>query len=321
MLRRQSLIALGVAVVLGLIAVYLANVFLSSSAANKDAAPEGMTRVAVAAVPLGYGTELTPDKIRFANYPTDALPAGAFRSPAELLPAGKRRVVIRPMDVNEPILGSKISGEGQGASIAATLPDGRRATTVRINDVSGVAGFIQPNDSVDVLITRQALGGGGGQQVTDVLLQNVRVIAMGQQANNETGQPVVASTATLEVAPLEAQKLVLGQQLGTLSLVLRKPGAQENIAGVETVSLEDLRYNLYGGATYARPLDPNALRQGQTVQQPRRVQVTRLNQPRRQPAPRPIARPAPERPSSTNVQVVRGTAGSDYEVGGYAGGR
>ena len=153
MLRRQSLIALGVAVVLGLVAVYLANIFLSASTNAERATPEGMTRVAVAAIPLGYGTELTPEKIRFADFPTDSLPPGHFRTAAELLQPGKRRVVLRPMDVNEPILGSKISGEGQGASIAATLPDGRRAATVRINDVSGVAGFIQPNDgSKDVFL-------------------------------------------------------------------------------------------------------------------------------------------------------------------------
>ena len=71
------------------------------------------------------------------------------------MPAGKKRVALMPIAVNEPILNGKISAEGQGASIAALLPEGMRAASVRINDVSGVAGFVQPNDSVDVLITRQ----------------------------------------------------------------------------------------------------------------------------------------------------------------------
>ncbi|WP_300974521.1 Flp pilus assembly protein CpaB [Sphingomonas sp. LHG3406-1] len=294
------------AIILGLVAVYLANIYLTSRSGPDQGPPEGMTRVAVAAVPLGYGQELTVEKIRFADFPTSALPAGAFKNAAELLPNGKRRVVLRPMEVNEPILGSKISGEGQGASIAATLPDGRRAATVRINDVSGVAGFIQPNDSVDVLITRVLAA---GPQVTDVLLQNIRVIAMGQQANNETGQPVVASTATLEVAPLEAQKLALGQQAGTLSLVLRKPGAQEDIQGIKTISIADLRYSLYGTAP------PAALTAvARPVSRPASRPVRRTAAPKRAPA-------APAAPSGTNVQVVRGTAGSDYQVGGYAGGR
>jgi pilus assembly protein CpaB len=307
MLRRQSLIALGVAVVLGLVAVYLANIYLSSRAGEVQGPPEGMARVAVASVPLGYGHELTPEKFRFADFPISALPAGAFKSAAELLPQGKRRVVLRPMEVNEPILASKVSGEGQGASIAANLPDGARAATVRINDVSGVAGFIQPNDSVDVLITRASQT---GQQLTDVLLQNIRVIAMGQQSDNQTGQPVVASTATLQVAPLEAQKLALGQQAGTLSLVLRKPGAQEDIQGVKTVSLTDLRYSLYGGAPYEVTSRP-------TAQRPVVRAAPRRAEPRRSP---PAAAPQRERAGS-NVQVVRGTAGSDYQVGNYAGGR
>lgn len=168
------------------------------------------------------------------------------------MPTGKKRVALMPISVNEPILNGKISAEGQGASIAALLPEGMRAASVRINDVSGVAGFVQPNDSVDVLITRNLEAGDSNQQATDVLLQNARVIAIDQQAKNADGSPKVAKTATLEVAPLDAQKLALAQQVGDLSLVLRKPGEQNNPV-VETVSLNDLRYNMYGGARYPAP--------------------------------------------------------------------
>ena len=127
-----------------------------------------------------------------------------------------------------------------------------RAASVRINDVSGVAGFVQPNDSVDVLITRQTPGENNNTQLTDVLLQNVRVIAIDQEAKNADGSPKVAKTATLEVNPIDAQKLALAQQIGDLSLVLRKPGEQNNPV-VETVSMNDLRYNMYGGARYPAP--------------------------------------------------------------------
>ena len=151
------MIALGVAVVLGLVAVFLANSYLSGREQKADLT--GTTKVAVAAVPLAYGTDITPDKIQFVDYPNGSLPPGAFTSAAQLLPEGKKRVALMPIGINEPILASKISGEGQGASIAALLPEGMRAATVRINDVSGVAGFVQPNDSVDVLITRTPPGG------------------------------------------------------------------------------------------------------------------------------------------------------------------
>src|SRR4029079_17282493 len=201
---------------------------------------------------------------RFVEYPNSSIPPGAFTNAAQLLPAGKRRVALMPIGVNEPILTGKISAEGQGASIAALLPEGKRAASVRINDVSGVAGFVQPNDSVDVLVTRQIPGDNArNTQLTDVLLQNVRVIAIDQQAKNAEGSPRVARTATLEVDPLDAQQLALAQEIGSLSLVLRKPGDKNNPV-VETVSMADLRYNMYGGARYPAPAAVGAFGGGLT---------------------------------------------------------
>ncbi|MBV9527434.1 Flp pilus assembly protein CpaB [Sphingomonas sp.] len=308
------------ALVLGLFAVYIANVYLTGK--QEQAALGGTTKVAVASVPLAYGTDITPDKVRFVDYPNSSIPPGVFVNAAQL----KQRVALLPIGVNEPILASKISGTGQGASIAALLPDGMRAASVRINDVSGVAGFVQPNDSVDVLITRQVAGGtGAGQQVTDILLQNVRVIAIDQTAKNDDGSPKVAHTATLEVNPLDAQKLALAQEAGTLSLVLRKPGEQNNPV-VETVSLNDLRYNLYGGARYPAPavvgsfgggLDGaisgammrtaaqiNAPHAHATVRTATTHVVIRKHSP---------AAPPPE--TSRSVEVYRGTASNSYKVG------
>ena len=181
-MKRQTLIALGVAIILGLIAVLLANTYLTGREKQLAQSPEGMVRVAVAAMPLDYGADVTPDKVKFVQYPAASLPPGVYKSMAELLPMGKRRVALRPIQVNQPLLAADLSGEGQNASIAALLPDGMRAATVRINDISGVAGFVKPNDTVDVLITRQPIAPDGvsrGEQVTDVLLQNIRVIAMG----------------------------------------------------------------------------------------------------------------------------------------------
>ena len=250
MLSRQSLIALGIAVVLGVAAVFLANTFLTGR--EKQAYSGGTTKVAVAASQMAYGSDITADKIRFVDYPNSSIPPGAFTDAAQLMPAGRKRVALLPISVNEPILPSKISAIGQGASIAALLPDGMRAATVRINDVSGVAGFVQPNDSVDVLITRTVPGDQSNSQLSDVLLQNVRVMAMDQESKNADGSPKVAKTATLQVSPVDAQKLVLAQEVGSLSLVLRKPGEQNNPV-VETVSMNDLRYNMYGGARYPAP--------------------------------------------------------------------
>ena len=311
MLRRQSLIALSAAVLLGLVAVYLANIFLTARQGQIAGASSGTTKVAVAAIPLSYGTQLTPDKIKFVDYPTGAMPTGTYPTAADLFSKGKQRVALRPIQVNQPLLSSDLTGEGQGASIAALLPDGMRAASVKINDVSGVAGFVKPNDTVDVLITRQAVGGAQRDvQITDVLLQNIRVVGMDQEAQAKDGPPVVSRTATLEVTPIDAQKLALGQQLGTLSLVLRKPGVGQNVPYVSTVSLRDLRYNLYGSMSPTMAMD-------QTTAHGPVVPIHYLARRHRSQA-KIHHSAAAAKPATNRVEVMRGTASSTYEVGDNA---
>jgi pilus assembly protein CpaB len=314
MMSRQTLIALAGAIVLGLVAVFVANSYLNG--AQRRAYAGGTTKVAVASAPLTYGTDITPDKIRFVDFPNTSIPPGAFTNAQQLLPAGKRRVALMPIAVNEPILKDKISAEGQGASISALLPEGMRAATVRINDVSGVAGFIQPNDHVDVLITRML--GESGSQVTDVLLQNIRVIAMGQNAKDANGKPIPAKTATLEVNPIDAQKLALGEAAGSLSLVLRKPGEPNNPV-VETVSINDLRYNMYGGARYPAPAVVGSFGSAVAGSMQRSVaQVASASTPRstrRWTSVKP--KPAAPVDNSKQIEVYRGTKSDQVKVGDY----
>ena len=327
MLTRQSWIALGVALLLGVVAVYVANTYLTAK--QNQSALDGTTKVAVAAVPMDFGNVITPDKVRFVDYPNRSIPPGAFQNAAQLLPAGQQRFALMPIGVNEPILATKISGSGQGASIAALLPAGMRAATVRINDVSGVAGFVQPNNTVDVLITRQInSGSGAAQTVTDVLLQNVRVLAIDQQSKNPDGTPKVARTATLQVSPIDAQKLALAQEAGTLSLVLRKPGETDNPV-VETVSAADLRYNLYGGARYPAPAVVGGLgssmagamdRTAAAISRPRRAASAPAKASAKSMwttshiAGDKAATPAPV--IGPSVEIYRGTTSNSYQVGG-----
>ena len=319
MMSRQSMIALAIAIVLGLAAVYVANIYIGGSKQQADLS--GTTKVAVASVPMAFGSELTPDKVRFVDYPNASIPPGSFTNTAQLIPPGQKRFALLPLGINEPILASKISAPGAGASIAALLPDGMRAATVRIDDVSGVAGFVQPNDSVDVLITRQVQAGTGATQVTDVLLQNIRVLAIDQEAKNPDGTPRVGRTATFEVAPLDAQKLALAQQAGSLSLVLRKPGETNNPV-VETISMNDLRYNMYGGARYPAPavvggfgaavagsIERSAALIDSTTSGGRSGGSGRAGH---SGGSKPRAKPAPVKPS---VEIFRGTTSNSYKVG------
>ena len=302
-MRGQGLIILGVAILIGLAAVFLANSYLGRVEQQQASSPQGTVKVAVASVPLDFGVPITPDKVRLVDWPANSLPEGTFSSIPQLLPMNHTRVALRPMAANEPILRSKISGEGGRAAISAVLDPTKRAVAVRVGDVVGVAGFVLPGDVVDVLVTRTptvGTGNGAVGQITDVLLQKVRVIAIDQDASDNTDKPAVGKTATLEVSQVEAQKLALAQQVGQLSLALVNP-ASETSPTVETVSTEDLRDGAYvGGYSDGAP---------------------RYQPPPLLSAPPGGPRAAPRKPANPDltVMVIRGTKDSSYEVGRYVG--
>jgi pilus assembly protein CpaB len=287
---------LAVSVFFGLIAVYLVNVFLTGTERKQEATAIQTTRVAVARVPLQFGARVTPQNVQFVEWPANSVPTGAFRSPEELMPAGQTHVVLRPMVPGEPILRSRLSGEGGRATLSALLEPDMRATSIGISAVAGVAGFALPGDRVDIFLTREI----GGEQVTEVLLNNVRLIAVDQNANDNAEQPAVGRTATFEVNQEDAQKLVLAAAIGSLSMVLRSVRApQDMVAYNNIVRVSDFAA---GGGNYAAA--PQLAQAAPPAQAPRR-------------GARPPARPTG--PQGINVEVVRGTASTDYEVRRYGG--
>jgi pilus assembly protein CpaB len=218
----------GIAVVFGLLAVFVAQGWLNYQAelSRKTVAPapqQVATRtIVIAAGPLRFGAHVTPDNLREVAWPDQAIPAGTFSSIAELT-GGSKRIVLASIERNEPILRTKITGPGQKATLSAVIQDGMRAVTVRVNDVEGVAGFVLPGDHVDVLLTRQAERVNG---TNDVVIQNTRVLAVDQLADDAADRPTVVRAVTLEVDTVGAQKIALAASLGNLSLMLRRAGEQ-----------------------------------------------------------------------------------------------
>lgn len=240
-MRVSTIVMIAFAVVFGLLAVFVAQSWLDnqtelrmkSLAALKK--PISTRTIVVASKPLRFGNELTAQHLREIAWPDDALPNGSFAKIAELLSAG-RRVVLSPVEVNEPVLASKITGAGQRATLSSVLRDGLKAFTVRVNDVDGVAGFVLPGDRVDVALTRQV---DKTAATTDVVLQNARVLAIDQIADERTDKPAVAKAVTLEVNVVGAQKLSLAASVGSLSLMLRKAG-ETGAEYTRRISLNDL---------------------------------------------------------------------------------
>lgn len=229
------------AVVFGLLAVFIAQSWLNSQTemrmksleANKK--PIATSTVVVAGKPLRFGNELSSGTMREIPWPQDSIPAGAFATIADLTKAG-RRIVLSPIEANEPILGWKVTGPGQRATLSAMLRDGLKAVTIRVNDVEGVAGFVLPGDYVDVALTRQ---NEKTAATSDVILQSVRVLAIDQTADERTDKPAVAKAVTLEVDTVGAQKVSLAASIGTMSLILRKAG-EANAEFTRRISATDL---------------------------------------------------------------------------------
>jgi pilus assembly protein CpaB len=142
------------------------------------------------------------------------------------------------VEVNEPVLVTRITGPGQKGGLSALIDPGMRAVTVRVDDVKGVAGFITPGDRVDIVLTRNEEKGAATSSYADVLLQNVKVLGVDQLANANQEKAEVAKAVTVEVTTEQAQKLVLAQGVGTLSLVLRKAGAEDPESTRRVTSLD-----------------------------------------------------------------------------------
>jgi pilus assembly protein CpaB len=237
----------GLAVVFGGISIFVADGLLKSKSsalpvqASAASLPQQniieTKKIVVAKTPLRYGVELTADTLTEIDWPANALPEGAFASISDLTAAG-RRLVLSPVEANEPILAAKISGVDGRATLANRLEPGRRAVTIRVDDISGVAGFVTPGDRVDVIMTRQrsaaAQPAGEGQAgaaqqgdfASEVVLEDIKVLTTDQNADERSTTPGVVHAVTIEVSSQQAQKVALAQQAGTLYLLLRAAGDQ-----------------------------------------------------------------------------------------------
>jgi len=216
-----------VAILFGIIAVILTRSYLGS-ASQRNATPistsGGLVPVVVAAQPLDRGVVLQPTFLKVVNFPTNAVPANAFRNIADLTgDKAHQRLAMRSLVAGEPILAANVSGPGGRLNLSGTIAQGFRGVSIRSNDVAGVGGFVLPGDRVDVLLTRSMTAGSASttNTITQVLAENVRVLGVDQSDNDQADKPVVSRAITVEVTPDQAQSISLAQAVGTVSLALR----------------------------------------------------------------------------------------------------
>jgi len=285
-MRIRALIVLVLALFLALSAVYVARVWMSGQG-NRTAEIEkaSMVQLVAAATPLKFGDRLAAQNLHLIDWPAGSVPEGTFTKLEDVL-GPQPRVALQSIQANELVLSSKVTGPGQRASLSAVITYGMRAMTIRVNDVLGVAGFVLPGDRVDILLTREVVE---NQPMTDVLLQNVKVLGIDQRSDQQKNTPDVVKAVTIEVTTEQAQKITLASTVGKLSLALRDVSNVE-LAPVKPVSIKDLGITEAIGTVEPKPED--------------------------KPVEKPIVKivPKPKKDNLPSIGITRGTAREEYKV-------
>jgi len=172
--------------------------------------------VVVAAVPITYGTVLKSEHLKVVSWPAET-PQGSSGEMEALL----GRVLVVEAVPDEPVLESKLAPVNSQGGLPSVIPHGKRAVSVRVNEMIGVAGFVGPRTRVDVLVSINPQGD-KARAASKLILQNVEVLAAGQKTErDEDGKPQTVNVITLLVDPKEAEKLTLASYEGDLQLALR----------------------------------------------------------------------------------------------------
>lgn len=274
-MRIGAVVMLLVALVLGGLSVFAARNWIERQVqGNATVAKKQDTstvKIVVARTRLNFGDKIQDANLTEIDWPKASVPKGSFQSVREVLDGKRPRVALRRIEINEPVLKSKVSGFGGRATLSAVLKGDRRAVTIRVNDVTGVAGFLLPGDRVDILLSR---GGNESGKKIAILLQDIRILGVGQLSSERHDKPVVVRTVTVEATPAEAQKLVLAQQVGQLSLVLR-PVTERGVVRVAPTTIGDLTRDQSDPARLNPPKPDAKKRAAEVPKLRKRVQLPR----------------------------------------------
>ena len=217
MKNTRAIVMIVFSVVLGLVAVVLAAQWITQQTTV------GASKVVVAAIDVDLGQKLIPEMMKLADWPSGSVPTGSSSDIKTL----DTRVLKTSIQRGEPILESKLAPLGTKGGLSAVVEEGKRAMTVRVNDVIGVAGFALPGNFVDILVnttddTRASSNANNKDRtISKIVLERILVLAVAQEASRDETKPKVVNAVTLEVTPDQAERLDLARSVGTLSLVLR----------------------------------------------------------------------------------------------------
>jgi pilus assembly protein CpaB len=218
----KAISLLVLAVLIGLAAA----VYAAGLASNQGGL--ALKKVVVAVVDIEMGSKVTPQMLSSADWPIGSVPEGAFKDIKEL----QDRVVKVSVTRGDALVERKLAPVGTQGGLSAVIAEGKRAMTVRVNDVVGVAGFALPGNFVDVMVNAQQVKGKNdeGIQISKTVLERVLVLAVAQESGRDDTKPRVVSAVTLELSLEDSEKLDLARSVGTLSLVLRNQIDKKTVA-------------------------------------------------------------------------------------------
>ena len=207
---------MGIALLLAVAAVLVAARWISAKASNAT------HKVAVARVDIALGSRVTPETVKMVDWPATAMPPGAFTDLKQL----EARVARTTIQMGEPLMETKLAPPGTQGGLSAVVAQGKRAMTVRVNDVVGVAGFAMPGNFVDILVNTQGeksrnANADKDPSISKIVLEHILVLAIAQEASRDDTKAKVVNAVTLELTPEQTETLDLARSVGTLSLVLR----------------------------------------------------------------------------------------------------
>jgi pilus assembly protein CpaB len=280
-MNKKAIIVLGLALIFGVLTAMSVNRMLRRGTNVYGTQP--LKKVVVAADKIGLGLQIKPEQVSVVEWPESLAPKTGFAEVEKVV----GRVTIGEIYRGEPIVQERLAPEGSAAGLAALIPPGMRAMTVKVDEVIGVAGFVAPGTSVDVVVT--VVQGTGEQSQSRVILQNVKVLASGTRMEaQKEGQPIEVKTVTLQVTPDQAEILALASNAGRLQLVMR------NITDKETVQTRGADTGLlFEGKPFLRAA-PTVAAAPAPAERPK-------------PAAKPAeSTPAPPPPPPKTIELIRG---------------
>jgi pilus assembly protein CpaB len=227
-MKARTILTLLVSLVLAGVAALVANTWITQRLGATDREDQ-TTRVIAAAADIPVGRKIEATDVKAIAIPEGSLQPGNITQVEDVL----GRVATQPLYEGEILVKKRLTDPVGGSPLAAVIEEGKRAITVRVNDVIGVAGFLLPGSRVDVVATRR--GGGARETRSTTILQNIKVLAVDQTASSDKDDPVIVRAVTLEVAPQEAEKIVKATEEGHVQLTLRNPLDQDEL-GPEPVA-------------------------------------------------------------------------------------